>query len=334
MSESCERACKRACERACERVSFTRRTYNAPTMAVDFTLAVDDAAAAALAAHPNMPILVSSSVRGTVVRVWDLESRACLRTLAGHFSPVCDLAIDPAGHRVATGSIDNSVRIWDLESGACLRTFEDHAMSHVFAVAWDITGGYVASGSLDGAVRIWDAASGALHRQLIPRHAGDVNALVSHPVDQLLASGSDDTTVKIWDWLTGDLVHVLEGHRHSVMSLAASSSGLLLASGSTDRTVRVWSWASGLCVRVLDDFCHELYLNSLAWRDSTLVAIESDREDYSGNVRLWDTSSEDWLCAEAPLAKTSSNWGVAILEGGRVACAAPGDRKMIAVIAP
>lgn len=300
-------------------------------MSIDFTLPPYGGDLDALAVHPTLPILISSS---SEIRVWDLESRTCLRTLAGHTDeyPVCGLAIDPAGLRVATGSTDNTVKIWDLMSGDCVRTLEDHAMSHVFAVAWDPTSRYVASGSLDGAVRVWDATSGALCRQFA-RHRGDVNALVSHLVENRLASASDDNTVRIWDWHSGERLHVLEGHTASVMSLATS--GSRLASGSNDKTVRVWSWDSGECLRVLG-FARELYINSLAWRGSTFVMIECFGHYLvgGGRVHVWNTSEEDWTRAEKPPAGTSCSMGVAILEDGRVACAAPDNSARIAVIAP
>jgi hypothetical protein len=80
---------------------------------------------------------------------------------------------------------------------------------------------------------------------------------------------------------------------------------------------------------VLDGFAGQLYVNSLAWRDSALVTL-----DGNGTVRVWDASSADasaWSCVGSLASKASSPHGVAVVGGGRVACAAPGDSKTIAV---
>jgi WD40 repeat protein len=276
-----------------------------------------------LLAHPSRPLLLSGSYDNTV-RVWDLDSRSVVRTLAGHTGWVYGLALCPNGKRLASGSMDNTVRLWDLESGACLRTLAGHS-SHVFAVAWEATGTLVATGSVDKTVRVWHADSGALQRTLVG-HFDTVNALAAHPRDDLLASGSDDKTVRVWRFSSGAHVRTLAGHTGAVSSLAASKEWLV--SGSLDQTLRVWSWETGICARVLDGFAGRLYLNSLAWRDSRKVTLESD-----GTVRVWDTGSPDplaWSCVGSLKEKASYRHGVAVVDGG-IVCAAPGDHTTIAV---
>jgi WD40 repeat protein len=54
------------------------------------------------------------------VRVWEQETGACLRTLAGHSAGVFSVSVSPDGRRAVSGSEDNTVRVWDLETGACL----------------------------------------------------------------------------------------------------------------------------------------------------------------------------------------------------------------------
>lgn len=49
-----------------------------------------------------------------------------------------------------------------------------------------------------------------------------------------LASASDDNTIKIWDAATGSCTQTLEGHRHSVWSVASSLNSKVIASKSDD----------------------------------------------------------------------------------------------------
>ena len=137
-----------------------------------------EAMVVSLLAHPHLPLLVSAS--GNSIRVWDLETRSCLRTLAGHTHFVYGLALDRTGRSLASGSGDRSVKLWDLDSGACFRTLEDDGMRYIFAVAWDWSGALVASGSDNNRVRVWDATSGALRHTLV-EHSGPVRARAAHP---------------------------------------------------------------------------------------------------------------------------------------------------------
>jgi hypothetical protein len=59
-------------------------------------------------------------------------------------------------------------------------------------------------------------------------------------------------------------------------------------------------------------------LNSLAWRDETLVVIE-DKIGTDRKVHVWDTSTDKWSYSSG---KTGSCCGVAVLADGGVVCGA------------
>jgi WD40 repeat protein len=58
-----------------------------------------------------------------MVRVWDLETGECLRTLEGHTRSIEAVALHADGRRALTGSMDKTVRVWDLETGKSLGTW-------------------------------------------------------------------------------------------------------------------------------------------------------------------------------------------------------------------
>src|SRR5438045_4339725 len=64
-------------------------------------------------------------------------------------------------------------------------------------------------------------------------------------------SGSYDDTVRLWDAGTGAALQTLEGHSHSVNSVAFSPDGKLVASGSYDKTVRLWDAGTGAALQTL-----------------------------------------------------------------------------------
>ena len=61
----------------------------------------------------NEEIVISGSTDNTV-KVWDLRSSVCERTLVGHTSPVMCLDFDVDAYRLVSGSYDKTIRVWDV----------------------------------------------------------------------------------------------------------------------------------------------------------------------------------------------------------------------------
>jgi len=106
--------------------------------------------------------LVSGS-RDASVRLWDVDTGACVVTL-GHTDVVTCLAVLPDG-RLASGTRDGTVRLWDVDARTCVAVLTEYT-GYVRALA-ALPDGRLAAGFKDGTVRLWDtrpaAAAGASH---------------------------------------------------------------------------------------------------------------------------------------------------------------------------
>jgi len=60
------------------------------------------------------------------VKLWDLHSGACLKTLEGHTEYVFSVAISPDGTRALSASSDRTSELRRLDSEGCLQRPEDH----------------------------------------------------------------------------------------------------------------------------------------------------------------------------------------------------------------
>ncbi len=60
------------------------------------------------------------------IRIWDVESGECIKTLIGHQEDVWRVIYSPDGKYIISGSHDRTIKIWDVETGECLRTLEGH----------------------------------------------------------------------------------------------------------------------------------------------------------------------------------------------------------------
>ncbi|OJD13693.1 nuclear distribution protein PAC1 [Emergomyces pasteurianus Ep9510] len=161
-------------------------------------------------------LLVSAS-RDKTLRIWDVTTGYCVKTLRGHLDWVRDVVASPDGRFLFSGGNDQIPRLWDASSGETKSTFIGHehfiecvafAPSTAYPYLASLAGlkkpppssssaEYVATGSRDKTIRIWDSR-GTLIKTLIG-HDNWVRGLVFHPGGKFLLSVSDDKTLRCWD---------------------------------------------------------------------------------------------------------------------------------------
>ncbi|KAK4521046.1 U11/U12 small nuclear ribonucleoprotein [Mucor velutinosus] len=98
----------------------------------------------------DAPIIISSALDNTI-KIWNIATGACLKTLFGHVQGIWGLAFDKL--RIVSGSHDKTIRVWDTETATCLYALEGHH-GPVTAIALSDT--KIISASDDGQVKIWD----------------------------------------------------------------------------------------------------------------------------------------------------------------------------------
>ena len=109
------------------------------------------------------------------LKVWDVETGAELRTLAGHSDAVNGVALSADGQRAASASWDATLKVWDLETGAELRTLVGHSY-WVNGVALSADGRRAVSASNDKTLKVWDLETGTELRTLAG-HSDVVNGV-------------------------------------------------------------------------------------------------------------------------------------------------------------
>ena len=193
------------------------------------------------------------------LRVWDLESGECLKTLEGHTEGVLSVSLSADGRRAISGSSNATLRVWDLESGECLKTLGGTLEGHtdrVTSVSLSTDGRRAISGSYDNTLRVWDLESGECLKTLggtLEGHTRIVTSVSLSADGRRAISGSDDKTLRVWDLESGECLKTLEGHTEGVLSVSLSADGRRAISGSGDKTLRVWDLESGECLWVMKE---------------------------------------------------------------------------------
>jgi WD40 repeat protein len=89
-------------------------------------------------------------------------------------------------------------------------------------------------------------------------------------------------TPPIW----GTELQTLEGHSHSVNSVAFSHDSKLLASASRDNTVKIWDTSTGSLQQTLEG--HSDWVTSVAFSHDSKLLASASRDK---TVKIWDTST-------------------------------------------
>ncbi len=242
------------------------------------------------------------------VRLWDMETRRCLRVFEGHTKTVWRVAWNDDQRRALSGSDDGAARLWDIETGHCLQVFKNHHAS-VWGVAWSDDQRRALTGDDEGTIRVWDAETGSC-LQTLRAHETFVND-VGWGADQRRAlSAATDNSVRLWDLAMRHCLRVLRGHTGSVRRVTWSADQRRALSASHDKTVRLWDVEAGRCPRVLEG--HTDSVDWVAWSPDQRCALSGARDK---TVRLWDV--EEGYCLRVLEGHTEDVRTVAWIADGR-----------------
>jgi platelet-activating factor acetylhydrolase IB subunit alpha len=198
------------------------------------------------AGAPSSGNLLVSASRDKTLRIWDVSTGYCVKTIRGHADWVRDVSPSFDGRWLLSAATDQTARLWDASSGEHKATFLGHehvveccvfapptSYVHLAALAGvkkppptSSSAEYVATGSRDKCIRIWDAR-GTLIKTLLG-HDNWVRGLVFHPGGKYLLSVSDDKTLRCWDLSQeGKLVKTLDdAHGHFVSCIRWAPSAI------------------------------------------------------------------------------------------------------------
>ncbi|KAK3685811.1 WD40-repeat-containing domain protein, partial [Podospora appendiculata] len=185
-------------------------------------------------------LLLSSSADGQV-RLWSLETWACLCIYKAHEGPVFRVLWGPHGHYFATAGWDRIVRVFAQDHASPARIMIGHDTS-ISAIAWHPNGTYVftASDETDKTIRMWSVITGGCVR-IFTGHADYISTLQCAPNGKILASADAGGNIFLWDIEKGARIKRCRGHgKGGIPSLSFSAESSVLVSGGLDGTVRLW----------------------------------------------------------------------------------------------
>ena len=281
----------------------------------------------------------------TTLRVWDLTSGQCLKTLEGHTDGISSVSVTPDGKQAISASKDKTLRVWDLTSGRCVNTLEGHS-DKVFSVSVTPDGKQAVSASWDGTLRVWNLTSGRCVRCInIPiERKFRVNNVSVTPDGKQAVSVSCYNTLRVWDLTSGQCVNTLEGHYNPVSinikrlhsaelevmrllsdiwfpSVSVTPDGKQAVSASWDDTLRVWNLTSGQCVNTLEGHSDKVFSVSVTPDGKQAISASGDK-----TLRVWDLTSGQ--CVNTLEGHNDGVFSVSVTPDGKQAISASSDKTL------
>ncbi|PGH01542.1 hypothetical protein AJ79_07890 [Helicocarpus griseus UAMH5409] len=192
--------------------------------------------------RPDGRVLAASDDTGTI-QVFDVNSRAILKTWREHKQPVWVTQFSPADPTaLISASDDRTVRLWDLPSESSVRTFAGHGD---YVRAGGFMGGergqggnLLMSGGYDGLVKVWDSRA-AGRAVMTFKMAGAVESVLAMEAGTTLLASAENA-IGVLDVVAGKPLKVIRSHQKTVTALAAASGGKRVVSGALDGHVKVF----------------------------------------------------------------------------------------------
>ncbi|NOX56118.1 MAG: protein kinase, partial [Planctomycetes bacterium] len=292
------------------------------------------------------------------LRVWDLETGQCVRTLEGTEGILLCVAFCPDGGKVVCGSSNRTLKVWDLSwfGGRRWRAPLEVARVATGAAAEESEVRYAdllrracseelaqdvgqrlallrearaipGREFLPEVLQAWHDVGRFCRRttlrsgwlvRTIPTYQDWLNAAALSS-DWPLGLSAGYKTLKLWNLATGQCLRTIPtGSSHRVRCAAIDPTGKLAASCDLEGVMKVWDLDSGRSIRTLN--AHQAAVLAIAFSpDSRLLLSASD----DTTVKLWDVRSG--ACLRTLKGHACPVQAAAISPDGRFAMSGPGD---------
>ncbi|KAF9358285.1 snoRNA-binding rRNA-processing protein [Mortierella sp. AD094] len=183
-------------------------------------------------------LVVAGDATG-LIQIFDVGSRAILRTFRDHRHPVHVAKFSSDKTQILSASDDKTVRIWDMPSETPLTIFTGHDDYIRTGMVSRDNPHLILSGSYDQTVKLWDMRTQGCVMTM--NHGAPVECVEMFP-DGGVVVAAGGPSLKVFDILAGGRpMHSLSNHQKTVTSMCFDHSHSRLLTGSLDQHVKVYN---------------------------------------------------------------------------------------------
>lgn len=266
-----------------------------------------------------------ASVSGECVKIWNMASGSCIRTLLIEDGLVACFV--PGDKNIMVATKTGMINIFELVSGNCIIAVEAHE-----GALWSLhlapdKKGFVTGGA-DKTVKFWefkkDKATGKLSKvkHIKTLQLSDEVLVVKYSPDmRLLAVALLDMTVKVFFEDSLKLSLSLYGHKLPVTALDISNDSTTIVTVSSDKNIKIWSLQFGDCRKSI--FAHQEAITFVSFlgRGSEFITASKDK-----TVRYWDANK--FIALQKLNGHHAEIWATAVNQTGDVIVTAAHDKSI------
>ncbi|RSH85203.1 hypothetical protein EHS25_005010 [Saitozyma podzolica] len=185
-------------------------------------------------------LVVAGGDDGTV-QVFDVASRAVLRSMKEHNQPVHVTHFSPHLPQLLSASDDTTVKLYDLSTQACISTLSSHTDYVRSALFHPTDPNLLLSASYDTTFRVHDVRLPEPSANVMTMRHGD------SPIEDILAFPSGGVAVsvggpilRVWDMAMGKCIRALSNHQKTVTSVTFDGTKGRVLTGGLDMMVKVY----------------------------------------------------------------------------------------------
>ncbi|KAK7246481.1 hypothetical protein RIF29_41349 [Crotalaria pallida] len=188
--------------------------------------------------HPSKVDLLCSCDSNDVIRLWNVNERACIHITKGGSKQV---RFQPHFGKFLATSTGNDIKIIDIDTDSILCNLKGH-VKDVLSICWDRGGNYIASVSEDSA-RIWSSDGKCIHE--LHSTGNKFQSCIFHPAYLNLLVIGGYQTLELWSPIENNKTwavphHNGPPHKGLIAGLADTPEGEMIASASHDCCVKLW----------------------------------------------------------------------------------------------
>ncbi|CAE7171725.1 unnamed protein product [Rhizoctonia solani] len=182
-----------------------------------------------------------------LIQIFDINSRAILRTLNEHKQPVHVTKFSSQDStQLVSCSDDTTVKLWDIPSETPIHTFASHTDYVRAGQVSPSNPALILTGSYDATVRLFDTRTGTCTMTMGADLArvGPVEDVLMFPSGSLAVAATGNI-LRAWDLVAGGrCIRALSNHQKSITSLAFDGAASRLLTGGLDQLVKVYDVTS------------------------------------------------------------------------------------------
>ncbi|KAG5476441.1 hypothetical protein LSCM1_04146 [Leishmania martiniquensis] len=179
------------------------------------------------------------------VKLWDIETGACVRTVVPHKSHIFALRPHPADANFAlTAGEDRVVCMHDFRLESSIATvFTGHERT-VWDVDWNPVDATFAACGMDCTARIFDPRVSTAAVETLRSHSRALHSIKYTPRGRGLLSCSKDSFVTMTDSTNWRVQWQAKAHGATVFRVRYQTGKSVMLTASSDSSVNVWSWGA------------------------------------------------------------------------------------------